>query len=219
MNARTLLAFPLFALPHFGQDKFEDTFKVDKMDLATIGDNAYFSLQPGTKHEFAGGDTKLVITVLDKTQTVDGVLTRVVEEREWEDGKLVEVSRNFFAIDAKTKDVYYFGEEVDMYKDGKVVNHEGAWQSGVGGARFGLMMPAKPTSGRAFYQEVAPKVAMDRAKIVDTKARVTTPAGTFESCIKVEETSPLEPNAEEYKYYAPGVGLVQDSEVKLTKKP
>jgi hypothetical protein len=34
-----------------------------------------------------------------------------------------------------------------MYKNGKVSGHEGAWLAGVNGARFGLMIPGKPSVG------------------------------------------------------------------------
>jgi hypothetical protein len=156
-----------------------------------------------------------VITVLDETEMVDGVTTRVVEERESVDGKLIEVSRNFFAISKRTGDVYYFGEDVDMYRDGKITSHEGAWRSGVGGARFGLMMPGDVRMGRRFHQEIAPKVAMDRARVVAVGATVVTPAGRFEDCIKMEETTPVEPDDKEYKLYAPGVGLIKDAGLEL----
>src|SRR6185503_7351194 len=96
----------------------------------------------------------------------DGVETRIIEERETNDGQLIEVSRNYFAISKRTGNVYYFGEDVDIYKNGKVASHEGAWLSGVNGARFGLMMAAVPLVGSRYYQEVAPQVAMDRAEIV-----------------------------------------------------
>jgi len=46
---------------------------------------------------------------------------------------------------------------------------------------------------------------------------VKTPAGEFKNCLKVEETTPLEPNTKEYKYYAPGVGLVREGDLKLVK--
>ena len=54
----------------------------------------------------------------------------MVEERETEDGELVEVSRNFFAICEETNSVFYFGEEVDDDEDGEIVGHEGAWLAG-----------------------------------------------------------------------------------------
>ena len=46
---------------------------------------------------------------------------------------------------------------------------------------------------------------------------LTTPAGKFTNCVKTEETTPLEKGAKEYKLYAPGPGLVQDSDLLLTR--
>ena len=198
-------------------EEWTKTFRVNKSVLVTSGPNKYFPLTPGKVLEFHGGDTVLFVTVTHDTEKVDGVLTRVVEERELEHGKLIEVSRNFFAIDSKTKDVYYFGEDVDMYRNGRIINHEGAWRSGLKGAKFGLFMPGTPRRGFGYYQEIAPGVAMDRAKVVSTQLKVETPAGNYENCLKTEETTPLEPQAKEFKYFAPGVGLVQDADLKLVK--
>lgn len=190
--------------------------------LAPTGRNQYFILEPGFQIVLEGKDSfgshgKLTMTVLDKTKTVDGVITRVVEEREWENGELIEVSRNFFAMCDSTKDVFYFGEDVDMYKSGKLVSHSGTWLTGKNGARVGLMMPGKPTVGMKYYQEIAPNVAMDRAKIVSMSETVKTPAGELTGCLKVEETTPLEPKVTGVKYYAPGIGRVQDGWLKLVK--
>ena len=79
---------------------------------------------------------------------MDGVTTGVLEEREEKDGQLIEVSRNYFATDPNTGAVYYFGEDVDNYKDGKIISHDSAWLAGEKGARFGLFMPGKPQGGR-----------------------------------------------------------------------
>jgi hypothetical protein len=46
---------------------------------------------------------------------------------------------------------------------------------------------------------------------------VQTPAGVFEKCVKADETTPLEPNARESKFYAAGVGLVQDDTLFLAR--
>ena len=198
-------------------DPFTRTFAVEKSALRSTGRSNWFILEPGTVHEYDGEGVHLVITVTSRTRMVNGVETRVVEERETKDGKLIEVSRNYFAIEPKSGDVYYFGEDVDMYRNGRVINHEGSWLAGVGGARFGLMMAGNPVVGARHYQEVAPRKAMDRAEVVSTTETITTPAGTFKNCVKIEETTPLEPGAKEYKFYAPGVGLVQDGEVKLVR--
>ena len=143
--------------------------------------------------------------------------TRVVEERETKGGQLIEVARNYFAISKRTNDVFYFGEAVDMYKDGRIVNHDGTWLSGVNGSKFGLMMPGRALIQSRYYQEVAPNIAMDRATIVSVTETVKTPAGVFANCLRVEETSPLSRFTTEYKYYAPGIGMVSDGTMKLVK--
>jgi hypothetical protein len=198
------------------------SFQVKPADLTTIGENAYFILKPGYQLTLDGKENgnpvRLVVTVLNETKNVGGVETRVVEERETYGGALAEVSRNYFAIEKGTNDVFYFGEDVDVYERGKVVNHEGAWLHGTNNAKFGLMMPGSPTVGLRYYTEMAPKVAMDRAEIVSLTERLTTPAGTFEKCLKTEETTPLEPKAREFKLYAPGVGLIKDGALDLTSR-
>ncbi len=227
---RPILCLPLIALGLLtfpgaaaaDEKKRDDTswtasFPLEKDELVATGRNPYFILEPGYVLVLEEGDERLIITVLNETRMVDGIETRVVEERETKEGKLVEVSRNFFAISKRTNSVFYFGEEVDIYKDGKVVKQEGAWLAGAKDARFGLMMPGVALLGARHYQEIAPKVAMDRAEIVGMDETLTTRAGEFKSCLKVEETTPLEPDVKEYKLYAPGVGLVQDGSLRLVK--
>jgi hypothetical protein len=200
--------------------KFEDRFEVEKSDLRSTGENRYFVLIPGFQLVLEGKEhgkpTQLTITVLDETKKVDGVETRVVEEKETSEGEPVEISRNYFAISHRTGDVFYFGEEVDIYKHGKIVKHEGAWQSGAKGARFGLMMPGKPVVGARFQQEVAPDVAMDRAEIVSLSEALETTAGKFTDCLKTAESSTLE-SGTEHKIYAPRIGIVQDAGLKLVR--
>ncbi len=139
-NLHTLIpCLTCIALPFVGQaeTKFTDTFDVNKADLMSVGTNRYFVLVPGFQHVLerkeGGKKTVLTITVLNETKVVDGVETRVVEERETADGQVVEISRNYFAISKRPTDVFYFGEDVDIYKGGKVTSHEGAWLSGAAG--------------------------------------------------------------------------------------
>ena len=118
------------------------------------------------------------MTVLPETKTIDGVECRVVLDREEKNGKPVEITRDYYAIDRTTGDVYYFGEEVDIYKRGKVVSHEGSVAVGQGRREFGLMMPGKITVGDRFMQERAPKQrALDRSEVIAVGETVVTPAG------------------------------------------
>jgi hypothetical protein len=62
-----------------------------------------------------------------------------------------------------------------------------------------------------YFQEVAPGLAMDRAEIIGTNSTMQTPAGTFTDCLKTRETTPLEPGAVDFKFYAPGVSYQRRS--------
>jgi hypothetical protein len=198
---------------------FQDTFDLEACDFSSTGSNDYFFLEPGYQLVLEGQDegatVRLVLTVLDETKVVDGVETRVVEERETEDGELTEISRNYLAICEPANDIFYFGEEVDFYEGGVVASHEGAWLAGIDGARPGIIVPADPKVGFKYYQEIAPGVAEDRAEVIGLDEVVVTPAGTFDNVLKVEETTPLEPGVAEFKYHAPGIGLIQDEVLKL----
>lgn len=182
------------------------SFLEEKADFVCTGRNPYFVLEPGYFLVLGKGDTRETITVLDETKKVDGVECRVVEEKETQGGKVKEKSRNYFAISKRTNSVFYFGED-----------EGGAWLSGEKGAKFGLMMPGTPLLRGRYYQEVAPGVAMDRAEILSMTETVVTPAGTFRDCLKIEETTPLEPKEKEHKFYARGVGVVKYGELELIK--
>ena len=80
-----------------------------------------------------------------------------MRERETADGELVEISRNYFAICRPSNSVFYFGEDVNIYENGEVVSHEGAWLAGVNGAREGMIMPGTVLIGARYFQEIAPE--------------------------------------------------------------
>jgi hypothetical protein len=63
-------------------DTWTSEFPIDKQDLASTGRNPYFILESGYTIVLRGGNEELTITVLNETKMVDGVETRVVEERE-----------------------------------------------------------------------------------------------------------------------------------------
>ncbi|MFO7870260.1 MAG: hypothetical protein R6V03_02375 [Kiritimatiellia bacterium] len=197
--------------------EWQEDFDMSDGELVPTGRNPYFILEPGFQLTFASADEKLIITVLNETVKIGKTTARVVEEREWKDGKLVEVSRNFFAICPETMDVFYFGEEVDDYKNGKIGGHGGAWRADQPGNKPGLIMPGSPKVGMKYYQEIAPGVAMDRAQVVSLRERLKTPAGTFENCLKTQEGSALKPREKEFKIYASRIGLLKDGDMLLTK--
>lgn len=213
-----------FAQAESQNRKFTTDFHLEDCRFSSVGANRYFVLLPGYQLILQGEEgreeVRVEITVLNETEDIilediGRVRTRVVEEREYVDGDLAEVSRNFFAICTDTNSVFYLGEDVDIYEDGQIVSHEGAWRAGENGAKPGLIMPGTFLLGSRYFQEMAPDVAMDRGENVEMGLTVTTPAATFEDSVKVLETTPLDPSARDIKIYAPGVGLIVDGTLEL----
>jgi hypothetical protein len=185
---------------------------LDSSQFSATVDNALFPLATirATLFEGTEGDAKVrsASHVLERTGQVSGVPVTVVDVREYEDGDLVEHTRDYYAQHADGG-VRYMGEAVDDIEDGKVVGHEGQWLAGKGNAKPGVFMPADPKVGEAFKQERAPGVAEDRSEVVAVGLNVTTPAGRFDDCIKPKDFAPLDKNTE-FKYYCAGVGLVRE---------
>lgn len=215
-----LLGSNIYGSPTNNQE-WQDSFNLEDCNLGPNGVNGYFILEPGyqliLEGQEDGAQIQLKISVLNETKIVNGTEARVVEEVETEDGEIVEISRNWFVICKPANDIFYLGEEVDIYEDGEIVNHEGAWETGVDNAKLGMIMPGKPEIGMKYYQEVAPGIAEDRAEIVGLDKVIDTPAGKFERVLETEETNPLKPDEKESKFYAPGIGLIQEEILKLVK--
>jgi hypothetical protein len=189
--------------------------------FTTAGNNPFFPLIPGyalhLEGEEDGAEIASINTVLHDVEQVDGVLTRVYEERESEDGELVEVSRNFFAICRETGDMWYFGEDVDDYEDGEIVGHGGAWRAGIAGARPGIVMLGAPKLGARYAEESAPGVAEDQAEIIGVHGSATVPAGTFEDVLSVQDSDAATGELGDVKKYAHGVGNIVDGSLELVE--
>jgi hypothetical protein len=198
----------------------EDVCALDAGPFTVDIDNPFLPLAVGSVHvltgEEGGATLSVTRTVLDETEEIGGVNTRVLEEREEEDGELVEVSRNWIA-QAADGTVCYFGEEVDIYEGGEIVAHEGAWRAGENDAQPGILMPAEPELGMTYAQEIAiDDDAWDHASHVAEGATITVPADTYEDTIQTIEWTPIEPDDISRKAYARGVGMIVDDVVTLS---
>jgi hypothetical protein len=135
-----------------------------------------------------------------------GVETTVVRAKEWKNGALFEETYDWYAQDI-AGNVWYFGEAVDFYKNGKVSNHKGSWEAGVRGAKPGIIMKKEPKVGDQYRQEYFKGVAEDMGTVVATNKKVTVPFGTFENCVQIKDSSFLDITAE-HKYYCTDIGFL-----------
>ncbi len=183
--------------------------QVDTANLATVGKNAYFCLEPGYRLRYTDGSLTRTMTVRRKTRMVDGVETRVIEEKEEKDGQPTKVVWKYYAIDKTTTALYCFGVHVQSYQNGQLASHRG-WRSGDHGALFRLAMFAAPKAGDTLVRGHAKRVY----EVIGTDVKVVTPAGTFTNCLRTEAKGAAESKA---KVFAPGVGLVKDGQFTLVK--
>lgn len=184
---------------------------IDPASFVSKIDNPYFPLVPGTIFIYkgkAGGD---IITdnfaVTDITRVIDGVTCVEVHDSVFTNGVLTEDTRDWFAQD-KDGNVWYFGENTAELEDGLLATIAGSFMSGVTYDKPGIIMKAHPVVGDFYRQEFSLNNAEDNAQTIGLNATVVVPYGTFQHCLKSEETTPLEPDALEDKFYAAGVGNV-----------
>ena len=95
------------------------------------------------------------------------------------------------------------------------INHNGAWEAGVDGALPGAATWASPVAGTSCYQVYWEDEATDMGYVVPLGVDVELDDGTLcADCVQILDWNPLAPEALEYKYFAPGVGLVKEEVVR-----
>jgi len=184
---------------------------IDPSNFVARIDNPYFPLRPGTTFIYEGhtaeGFEHDEFTVTRNTRVILGVTCVEVHDTVTVDGELTEDTLDWFAQD-RDGNVWYFGENTHELEDGLITTIDGTFMAGVNGDKPGIVMKAHPAIGDFYRQEFSLDNAEDFAETLSLTESVTVPAGTFHNCLKSQETTPLETDLLEHKFYAPGVGNV-----------
>ena len=177
-------------------------------DFTALVTNKYLTFTPGTNSIFEGetedGTEHIEVYVTNETKQIMGITATVVWDRVWLEGDLIEETKDWYAQD-KDGNIWYLGEDSKSMVSGKIVSTEGSWEFGVDGALPGIVMEADPRIGDRYRQEYLQGKAEDMGDVVSLNESVTTPYGSFKNCLKTRDWTPLEPGADEYKYYCPEV--------------
>jgi len=175
-----------------------------------IEGNKYFHLPVGTilkfEKETKEGLEQITIEILNEKVDVNGVQTRVYLDTVYLDGQIREQTRDYIAQHKKTGDIWYFGEDVNNYEEGKLVDHEGAWLYGKDGALPGIWIKANPQIGEIYLQEYLEGKAEDRVEILSLSETVNVNGKTYENCLKTYDYTLLDDHSKEHKYYCPEIG-------------
>lgn len=191
---------------------------IDAARFSATVDNPWFPLPVGRTLEYTGSrdgkHAREIVTITANTRTIARVPSRVVRDVLYIDGVLAESTRDYYSQDS-AGNVWYFGEDTAELNDkGAVTSTEGTWHAGVDGAEPGIVMEATPKVGKTMRQEYLKGHAEDFFKVVDLAASTTVPAGTYSPALRTEEWTPLEPDVLSNKYYAKGIGIVHEVDVK-----
>ena len=180
-------------------------------DFVDTVNHKYFRLQPGTTYRYQqkteDGLKRVEIEVTSETKEVMGVRTTVVRDRVWTNDRLEEDARDWYAQD-KEGNVWYFGESVDNYREGKLSDHKGSWEAGVDGAKPGLVIRNEPKPGDTYRKEYYRGKAEDMGTVVALGRRVSVPYGTFEDCVQIRDWSRIKADENDYNFYCSGVGFL-----------
>jgi hypothetical protein len=180
---------------------------LDAADFVERIDNPYWPMAPGSRWVYREDGQRVEVTVTDRTKEILGIRATVVHDVVTEDGELVEDTDDWYAQD-KDGNVWYLGEATKEYENGKVKTTEGSWEAGVDGAEAGILLPGEPELGIAYRQEYYKGEAEDRGEILSLEEKVEVPFGSFEGVLMTRDTTPLEPDVVEHKFYARGLGPV-----------
>lgn len=180
--------------------------------------NRWFPLTPGVTYVYSGTkDDKPaldIFAVSSSTRIIDGVSTRIVNDRLFLDGVLSERTTDYYAQDT-CGNVWYFGEDTaELDSKGNVVGTTGSFRAGVKGAQPGVFMQANPEVGRWFRQEWFAGQAADQYRVISTSAPVSVTYGVYSHGLRTAETTSLEPGVLDNKYYVKDVGEVLEKTVK-----
>ena len=186
---------------------------LDPKNFTTRIDNPYWPMDPGTRWTYRetdqeGAQLKVVVTVSDQTNKIaNGVTARVVRDTVTEDGEIIEDTFDWYAQDREGS-IWYLGENTAEFQNGNLMTREGSFEAGVDGAQAGIIVPADPRDGMKYRQEYYKGKAEDNGEVLSTDEMGQAPFGQYDNALLTKDTITIEPNVQEYKLYAKGVGLV-----------
>ena len=219
LEARKELCEEVGEAPYDPINDLEPTF-IDPTTITASNANQYFPLVPGYQWVYEGGGETITVTVTTETVEILGVTCIEVSDVVEEDGEVIEDTKDWYAQDTDGN-VWYFGERSlareDCEEDGcdaYLLSNDGSWIAGVDFAQPGIIMfgDLSDKVGTVYRQELLLGDAEDVGEVKELLEGpvVVDGIGTFDSGVVTEDTTPLEPDVSEDKFYAEGLGLYKE---------
>ncbi len=199
--------------PESALPRGSETVDIDPASFTTKITNRYWPMAPGTRWTYreideAGKELEVIVTASSETKkTASGIDALVIRDTVRENGELIEDTFDWYAED-ENGNVWYLGEDTAEFEGGAVSSRAGSWEAGVDGALPGIIVPGDPADGMAYRQEYYKGEAEDNGEVLGLNERVTVRAGSYRNLLMTKDTTTLDPQVVEYKFYAATVGPV-----------
>ena len=182
----------------------------------TTSTNKLLPLRPGTQWVRSGttevGGRKVphsaISTMTDVVREIDGVKVVAMLDQSTDSGEVSEVGFDYFALD-KDGNVWIMGGYTEDYQGGEFTNANDAWLGAETGGVPGVLMPGVVRLGTRRWA-IAAVSAADKPSLgepVQVGIRKCVAFGCFDNVTVIREGE-FKAIDNEFKYYAPGVGVI-----------
>ena len=179
--------------------------------------NPFHPLKPGLQWVRAGTTEigsrvvphEIITTMTDVMRVIDGVPTIAMLDESTDSGEVSQVGMDYMALD-KDGNVWILGGYTEDYEGGAYTNIDSAYLGNGNGAEVGILSPAfVDMNTPRWFIGSAPEEKPSVGYPVEVGAHVCVTFGCFDDVRVVQEGNVGAPDNEN-KYYAPGVGVINN---------
>lgn len=183
----------------------------------TLSTNEYHPTRPGMQWVRSGSTEvgqrvvphEIITTMTDVIREIDGIPTIAMLDEETDAGEVSQNSIDYMALD-KEGNVWMLGSYTEEFEGGQYTNVEDAWLGTANGTTVGVLAPktvtlSTPTWCIGGSEHEDPAVGIP--KKVD--AHVCVKFGCYDH-VRIQTEGPFSAPDNEDKYYAPGVGVIDN---------
>jgi hypothetical protein len=191
----------------------------------TTSTNRWHPLRPGMQWvrkgtTGAGSRTvphQVVSTMTDVVRMIDGVPALAMLDQDTDAGQLAEASVDYFGLD-KDGNVWLLGGYTADYSGGVFTNSADAWLGSAHHGKVGILMPHEPDAKTPpWFIGQPPGAHSSAAEVVETGKHQCVDFACYDGVLVVREAEQGDTD-DEYKYYAPDVGLILNTPQRDSKQ-
>jgi len=179
--------------------------------------NPYHPLKPGLQFVRAGTTEvgsrvvphEIITTMTDVIRIIDGVSTIAMLDESTDSAEVSQIGMDYLALD-KDGNVWILGGYTEDYQGGAYTNVDSAYLGTGNGAEVGILAPAKVDADTpSWLIGKAPEEKASVGRPVEVGIRYCVKFGCYDNVRVVQEGNVGAPDNEN-KYYAPGVGVINN---------